>query len=80
MPRDDSVEKPPSVAVVEAVAAKSGVDPADLECLLADVIDPDALDRLFEPTSTHERGSGFVEFGYCGRVVTVWADGSVDVR
>ncbi|GAB3669778.1 HalOD1 output domain-containing protein [Halopiger thermotolerans] len=80
MPRDESAEKPPSVAVVEAVAAKNGVDPADLECLLADVIDPIALDRLFEPTSTHERRSGVVEFEYCGRIVTVRADGRIDVR
>ncbi|ADB63053.1 hypothetical protein Htur_4233 (plasmid) [Haloterrigena turkmenica DSM 5511] len=80
MSRDGPAEKPPSLAVVEAVAAKNGVDPTDLECLLADVIDPTALDKLFEPMSKHERRSGVVKFRFCGRDVTVWADGSVDVR
>ncbi|WP_226007990.1 HalOD1 output domain-containing protein [Natrinema salinisoli] len=80
MSRDNSVDKPPSLAVVEAVAAKNGVDPTDLECRLADVIDPIALDKLFEPTSKHERRSGVVKFRFCERDVIVWADGNVEVK
>ncbi|MDF9746937.1 HalOD1 output domain-containing protein [Natrinema salsiterrestre] len=50
--RDDSRSKPPSELVVEAVATDRGVDPTELENLLADAIDPTALDALFESTAT----------------------------
>ncbi|SEP89527.1 HalOD1 output domain-containing protein [Natrinema salaciae] len=77
---DDSRTKPPSELVVEAVATEHGVDPLELECVLADAIDPTALDALFESTASRTRISGFVEFTYCSHEVTVRADGSVDVR
>lgn len=61
----------PSVSVVEAVAAETGADPASLAPLY-DVVDPDALDGLFEPGA-----SGSVEFEFCGHDVAVHADGRV---
>jgi hypothetical protein len=62
-----------SVAVVEAVADAEPVDPVDLSTPLADPIDPDAQDVLFQ------NGSGDVSFDYCGHEVTVGARGSVEI-
>ncbi len=65
-----------TVAVVEAVAAEVGVPTTDLDCVLADVVDPGALDALF----AGGRDAGTVEFAYCGCAVTVRADGTVEVQ
>lgn len=68
------------MAVIEAVATKNGVDPLELDGLLADVIDPCALDSLFAPTSEGERNSVSVEFSCCSRRIEVQADGTVIVQ
>lgn len=71
----------PSYRVVEAVATREGVDPTELRPKLNDVVDPDALDRLFsDGSATREAPTGHVEFRYCGYDVTVFSDGRVDVR
>lgn len=67
---------PPSVAVIEAVAAKEDTDPMALEPPLNDIVDPDALDRL----CAGESMNGFIVFSYCGYTVTVDADGGVTVE
>ncbi|MCW8173364.1 HalOD1 output domain-containing protein [Natrialba swarupiae] len=70
----------PSLRVVEQVADAEDVTPGSLEPPLNDVVDPTALDRLFEPTTA--AGStrrGRVTFSYCGYDVTVTSDGSVGV-
>lgn len=65
-------------AVLEAVAGREGTDPTELEPSLHDVVDPDALNALFESTASgRPRSNGFVEFTYCGYEVTVRADGRV---
>lgn len=51
--------------VVFAVGEARGVDPADLDDRLYDVIDPDALDNLFTG------GGGTLEFTFAGCQVTV---------
>ena len=58
--------------VVEAVAAEEGVDPLDLPPL-SDVVDTDALDRLFDPARRRaadgdDDGNGTCEvwFSYAG--------------
>lgn len=65
-----------SEAVVGAVAEATGEDPTSMRPLY-EVVDPDALDRLFEPGSTPSRQSpvGRVSFRYNGCDVTVHADG-----
>jgi hypothetical protein len=69
-----------SYRVVEAVARRKGVDPTELETRLNDVVDPDALDRLFSDGSgAREPPTGRVEFRYCGYDVTVSSDGRVTV-
>ena len=66
----------PSERVVRAVAAAEGVDPVALSVPLFEAIDPDALDALFATP----RASGRVSFAYCGYLVTVTANGEVDLR
>ncbi|MFB6302497.1 MAG: HalOD1 output domain-containing protein [Haloferacaceae archaeon] len=64
------------VAVVQAVADAKGVDPGALTPPLGHVINPDALDRLFDarnPTTGH------VTFQYSGYEVTVRSDGQIRV-
>ncbi|WP_254862917.1 HalOD1 output domain-containing protein [Halovivax gelatinilyticus] len=80
--RSDSASPPVSQAVIEAVAEKEGIDvtdvePPEFEPLYA-VIDPEALDSLFEPTvGGTERPIGTVSFEYAGHHVTVYSDGRV---
>ncbi len=67
--------RPPSAAVVEVVAAHEGVSAERLDPPLNDVVDPDALDRLFAGRTTDAE----VTFRYRGHRVAVTADG-VEVR
>lgn len=66
-------------SVVEAVAEAEGVEPEELEPLY-EVVDPDALEELFAPTSTTGRMEGRVVFTYDGYEVTVCGDGFVSVE
>jgi hypothetical protein len=69
----------PSIAVVEAVAKREGVGARDLDCILADAVDPTALDVLFDP-SLSDRTELTARFPYCGYDVTVRADRSVTLE
>ncbi|ADB60602.1 hypothetical protein Htur_1717 [Haloterrigena turkmenica DSM 5511] len=73
-----------SFEVISAVAEQEGIDPMDIEPpeydALYDVINPEALDSLFAPREDGtSRGSGRVEFVFCGYHVVVTSDGDVDV-
>jgi hypothetical protein len=73
----------PSVSerVIEAVAEREDVGPTELTRPLSDVIDPEALDTLFEPQPDgRPRGEGRVEFEYYGYTVVVDTGGSVTVE
>ena len=71
----------PSVAVVEAVATEEDVPHEELDCILADVIDPGALDTLFTPKADGSRDTpGRVQFDYCGYSVTVRTNGEIVLR
>jgi len=74
--RDEPVAKSPSEAVVEALADAKGVDPLELEPLY-EVIDPDALDALFDPRGDGDRRAGRVEFRTSGYRVEVTSTGRV---
>jgi len=63
-----------SSLVVDAVSAETQM-PVDELPPLYDVIDPDALDVLFDADDT----DGSVEFQYAGRTVTVFADRTITV-
>ncbi|MFA9501572.1 HalOD1 output domain-containing protein [Natrinema sp. H-ect1] len=77
--------RPPSQAVIEAVAEAEGVQPEGLappayEPLHA-VVDPTALDGLFAARSDGRgRPSGTVSFRFCGYDVTVDRDGRVTLE
>ncbi|WP_458190515.1 HalOD1 output domain-containing protein [Haladaptatus sp. NG-WS-4] len=61
-----------SEAVLRAVANATGIDPIDIDTPLYDVIDPDALDRLFRPCPTTERKTeSKVSFTMGGCTVTI---------
>ncbi|WP_416840279.1 HalOD1 output domain-containing protein [Haloferax sp. DFSO52] len=80
-----------AVTIVTAVAQLKNVDAIDLSPL-SDVINPEALDRVFahpvrapvvgEPTDagTTQPARATVRFRYAACDVTVWADGTVIVK
>lgn len=68
-----------TVEIVEAVAAREGVDETRLPPL-GEVIDPDALNALFVRTAADGRQQrASVRFHYCGYTVVVHADRSITV-
>ncbi|WP_336363197.1 HalOD1 output domain-containing protein [Halalkalicoccus salilacus] len=67
----------PSMAVVVAVAKAKGVDPLELEPL-GEVIDPEALDRIFAE-SDDSRTTGWLTFRMADCEVTVTSDGELSV-
>lgn len=75
--QDGGSDVPPSIAVVEAVAERDGVDASTLEPPLNTVVDGDALDSLF--AGRGEDANASVEFTYRGYVVAVDGDGAVTV-
>ncbi|MUV86277.1 hypothetical protein GJ631_06740 [Natronomonas sp. CBA1123] len=70
-----SSERPPSLAVVEAVATVTDSEPTKLP-LLNDAINTDALDTLFVPEADDQLRVSFV---YDGLDITVDGEGSVTV-
>ncbi|WP_435067630.1 HalOD1 output domain-containing protein [Haloplanus sp. C73] len=67
-----------SVTVVHAVLEATGKDPMDVN--LNDVIQPDALNRIFAPKPDGTlRDGGTISFDFAGCHVTVQGDGEVRV-
>ncbi|WP_115865225.1 HalOD1 output domain-containing protein [Halorussus litoreus] len=76
---DVSDDEPLSQTVVTAVATASGTDPTAIDPL-AESIDPDALDALFD--DRHDgttRDAGTVRFSFFGYDVVATGDGCVSV-
>lgn len=71
--------EPISLRVVEELADREGTDPAELQPPLHTVIDTDALDVLFESTSSTTRTGGTVEFRYRGYTVRVDGSGEIEI-
>jgi len=68
-----------SECVVAAVADASEADPARLDPL-AETIDPDALDALFDDRyDGTARADGVIQFSFCGYDVVACGDGCVSV-
>ncbi|WP_247000871.1 HalOD1 output domain-containing protein [Halosolutus gelatinilyticus] len=66
--------------IVEQIAEREGVDPIDLDVLLYDVIDPDALEALTNGTGDRQTQAILrVEFTYYGYAVTVDGNGKVSI-
>lgn len=67
-----------SDTVVTAVATATGTDPLELDPLYT-VVDPDALDGMFQPSIGAPPTDLEVRFSMAGCQVTVHADGEVAV-
>jgi hypothetical protein len=72
---DDGRGESVVVRVVEAVARAEGVGTADLDWMLQDDLDPDALSRL----TAHDGGPWQLHFRTHGHTVCVDSDGTVEV-
>jgi len=70
--RDDRV----SLLVLDAVADAEGVSAAELPSPLYQIVDPEALDQLYEPSP---EVSTQLTFTYMGHTVDVTPDGRVSV-
>ncbi len=75
----DNGAEPVGTALVEAVAAVRDIPPTALVDRLSDRIDPDALERLFDPTDSTPGVSGWLTFAFAGTWVTVTDDREVRV-
>ena len=67
-----------STAIVQAVTVVTGTDPLDLEPL-ADRIDHEALDCLFDTVPTDLREQATVTFPYASTLVSITASGEITV-
>ncbi len=65
-----------STTLVHALADVMGHDVTETGFVLAEEIDPEALDRLFSPTN-NESAVGHVAFSINGHRVTVYSDGAI---
>lgn len=75
----NDVSTPLSQRVITEVAKELDADPLEIEPLY-NVIDPDALNQLFEsPARQGTRRSGQVTFTLAGCEVSVHSEGSVEV-
>lgn len=66
--------------VASAVAERDGIDPIELKPPLAEVIDPDALDRLLGTGSAEAQQDVEVRFAYRSHDVIVDSDGEVEIE
>lgn len=62
-----------TVSVVRAVAQAESVTPGELP-VLAEIIDPESIDRLFDSDPAVGRSGVRLSFDYCGYVVEVSDD------
>lgn len=77
VPLDGSISIP--TAIVLAVCEVAGQDP-HLAPPLGDVLDPSALDQLFETSDGRNASTTTVTFPYMGYGVVVDGSGSITVR
>lgn len=75
---DQQLNRQPSMRVLERVAEAKGTDPAELTPLYS-VVDPGALDALFDAGGDARTGTAHVAFSYEGYSVVVRSDGRVDI-
>lgn len=77
---DETVSTPLSYGVLRGVAAITGDEPHELDSL-TEVVDPDALDRLFDRDHSESSASiGRVVIEFNGCHVTVYADDQIVIE
>lgn len=64
-----------TVEIVTAVARSKGVEPAEIDDVLHETVDPDAIHRLME----HESTSWTLTFEFADKSVTLSGDGEIAV-
>ncbi|MFC4450144.1 HalOD1 output domain-containing protein [Halorussus aquaticus] len=69
-----------STRIVTAVADAEGIPPTEVTPPLYRVVDPDALNQLFETKWAASEDGPHVSFTYCGYEVTVEGAGDIVVR
>lgn len=75
---DDTVNL--DTAIVEAVAETEDCGIEEIDELLGEVVDADALERLFERPVAEDAPYGFLRFAYCGYEVEVHTDRTIVLR
>lgn len=70
---------PLGAEIVERIAEREGVDPVDLDDLLYDAIDAEALDALTDGVDDRQGQNLRVEFTYHGYAITVDGTRSVTI-
>jgi len=78
--REFDETEPPSVALVTAVSECKGIEPTDLSPPLHDVVDPDALDNLFDRLRGPLTRDSVLEISEYDCRIQVYADGRIEVR
>lgn len=77
---DWNTDGPLSIRIVDAIEAIPEIDTPESPFLF-EAVAPEALDALFTPPSDGRlRASGMVVVPIAGTLVTVWADGTVQIR
>ena len=69
----------PSHRVIETVAQKEGVSPAELSPPLFSAIDPDALNALVQANADSSTGAVEIQFTYLDYVVRIRNDSTVSI-
>jgi len=75
---DSDESRSTSELVVYGIAEVTDTDPTSLRPL-GEVIDPDALDAIFDRSDTGELGDAHLSFGYEGYEVTVFNHGRITI-
>lgn len=75
---DTDSDRSTSEIVVYSIAEVADEDPTALRPL-GEVIDPDALDTIFDRPSADDSGDAHISFGYEGYEVTVFSHGRLTI-
>ena len=69
-----------TATLTHALSDVAGIDVTEAEFALKDYVDPDALDRLFTPTSDGpQRTGGHVTFNVRGYQTTLYGNGVISI-
>lgn len=75
----DRNEQPLSRTIIERIADAEGIAPTELDTRLYDVIEPEALNELFQHQEDGPVTEGFVSFAFHGYTVTIYSDSTVEI-
>ena len=76
---EPDTETPLTITIVLAIAAITQSDPLEIDQRLADYIDPEGLERLYNPDRDSSRGQPVVSFSYAGHQITVESPSEITI-